>query len=321
MTDHELTLNPGDTLKVTVPDVVIPEPEPEPEPEPTPPGGLPTEIAALAKPPAGWQVIGYDRFDRPIPQGEWGKPGGAEEFPKMTFGNTRWRPTAYSSSGNDSSQRGHYSGKDVAWVEGGELREFVRWGKKGVVPFKHDPTGVPLVNRPLLIKPGNTPSLSDISRWPAICIDLWAAYPGGFIQGFKCAHLLWGEARINQVGYAEYDFPEMKFGTGPRGNVFFHNEGTVGGQESKRLETDTTVFHYYRLLYHAQGYKGHPTGYAEAWLDGKLVLRKTTNISEKSLYYAKQTETYLKADPLPTPTAQGPQGIIRTRYFQIAIPE
>jgi hypothetical protein len=245
----------------------------------------------------------------------------------MTEGDWRWRATAYSSSGTDSSKRGHYSGKDTAWVDDGEFKEHIRFGVKGVVPFVHNQAGVPLVNRPLLVGPEKTPSYSDITRRPAWCIDLYAKYPGGQIETFKCAHLLWGSSTIGTAGYQEYDFPEMKFGDGLRGNAFFHNEGTVGGQDSFRLNIDTTQWHLYRLVFHAKGYRNHPTGYAEAWLDGKLILRKTTNIGTGSLYYAKQTETYLKKDKIagetggPALNSSGPQGIITTRLFQICEPD
>jgi len=307
-----------------------PPPPPPPPPDPWEESDkwrkIPAEVRQWVLPPQGWKRTGLDLFSTNIAQGQWGLPGGTHEFPRMTEGDWRWRATAYSGSGGDSSKRGHYSGKDTAWVEDAELREHIRFGVKGVLPFAHNAAGVPLVNRPLLVAPERTPSYSDITRRPAWCIDLYAKYPGGMIESFKCAHLLWGESTIGTVGYAEYDIPEFKFGNGLRGNAFFHNEGTVGGQESRQLNIDTTVFHHYRLIYHAKGYRNHPTGFAEAWLDGNLVLRKTTNISTRSLYYAKQTETYLKGQKIagevggPTLNSSGPQGIIYTRLFQICEP-
>jgi hypothetical protein len=269
-------------------------PDPPDPPPPDPPGGsfpdsvlevLDSKAIASLKLPDGWKERGADWFDKDIDLGEWGWQSGPFAFPRWTRGDVLWRPTNFSYL--DSSGRGRYDSIHSCFYRDNEFIQRVggvRDGKR-------------IASRPLPMWSVSNPTMETISRSRGFRFELVARFPT-IVNGMKCAYLSWGHARINQPGYAEYDFPEMKFGPGPRGNGFAHNEGTVGGQDTVRLEHDISEWHLYTLEYQAEGFRGHPTGRVRFILDGETVLNKTTHISDRDLYLAPQIETYLKHDPV-----------------------
>jgi hypothetical protein len=318
--------------------VVDTAPEPEPEPPPPNSGGLPSRVTSVltptaltfaTTPPSGWRLTGRMVFGTNIAQGDMFKPGSPQEYPPFDFtdsgkyGSGKWRLRQTDPSFNDSSGRGNYKGQWTCWVENNELIEYIRNGPESA-PFIHQASPINrLVSRPLLIEPGVTGALNNTTRRSAWRIDLLKKFPGinnnavgSGAQGYKCAHLLWGQASIGQVGYAEYDMPEHKFGDGLRSNCFLHNPDTQGGQTGGGLSVETTNWHLWSLEYRADGFGGQAVGYCRAYVDG-VFRYGTTNVNALALYYAMQTETFLDADPIPTPTSTGPQGKSTTRLIQI----
>jgi hypothetical protein len=329
------------TRTLNVSDTAPPPPDPDPDPDPPPPdsGGLPTRVTSVLTPAAlafvtkapgtNWKLTGRMTFNTNVAQGDMFKPGSPMEYPPFDFtdsgkyGAGKWRFRQTDPSFNDSSGRGNYKGQWTCYVENNELIEYIRNGPESA-PFVHQASPLNrLVSRPLLVEPGVSGALNNTTRRFAWRIDLLKKFPGindnaigSGAQGYKCAHLLWGQSTINTVGYAEYDMPEHRFGDGLRCNCFLHNPDNQGGQTGGPLELITTNFHLYTLEYWADGYKGRAVGYCKAYVDG-IERYSTTNVNALALYYAMQTETFLDADPIPTPTSTGPQGKSTTRLFQI----
>jgi hypothetical protein len=282
---------------------------------------LTSTAASFAANGQGWRLVARDLFLRNIAQGEMFKPGGAENYPRMTVGEWRWRQT--DPSFNDSSGRGNYKGQWTCYVENGEFIQYIRNGPESA-PFVHQASPINrLVSRPLLIEPGAALALNNTTRRSAWRIDHVSKYPGindnaigSGALGYKVANLLWGNSTIGTTGYAEYDMPEHRFGDGLRSNGFLHNPDTQGGQTGGPLNVQTTNFHLWTIKYRADGFGGQATGYCELWVDGILRF-DTNNVNGLALYYAMQHETFLDADPIPTPTSTGPQGKVTTRLFQI----
>lgn len=332
ITDAGINLEAGDSLTIdplTVPEPPHPPPPPDPEPEPsTLPSTVtsvltPAALAFLTAMPQGWQRTGLDTFGTDIPQGQMFKPGGAHEFPAMTEGSYRWRQTAAGGLDTRSKQGqdgGKYYSQWTSWVQDGEWRDWLRTAPIGQVPFAHGTSGQRMVSRPLISR---RPSMAhdDLARWHAVRLDLLMKFPGDEATGFKVAYLFFNGPGVGDPDYSEDDFPEFQLGAGPVAQGGFYHHESRSSKETIPSHHDSTGWHLYSVVLWARGFRGHPTGFREFRLDGTLLHRSTTYVTDDDVYYAKQAESKLAgAGAMPPLTSAGPQGIIRTRLAQILEP-
>jgi hypothetical protein len=266
----------------------------------TPSGGI--NVSGIPRPAvrSGYERVAATEFQNQ--QSAIGPPA------PSTAAILRPRPNvAQDGTFTDSSGRGRYSWKHTTREWNGTLDIFLHSENAGQATRTHVPGGsinycsAPLSNHASAVDMGNG------IRPKAFDVHVIVKFP--LANGYKCAFLLWNTGtNIN----GEDDWPEGKFDGGtPKGIAAHHYYGTGGQKVWGDVLTTGNGFqdwHLYTTRFHADGYRGHPTGYINFLLDGVKISSgagETDRICPDGMWWVGQIETFLAGQPIPSPMPSG----------------
>lgn len=224
-----------------------------------------------------------DDFGQNIPLGEWGKVGGAWQFP-----GGMWR--ARTAGWKDSSGRGTYDSPRTTSQHDSLLDVWVH--SEGSTRYVAAP--IPLV--------GDT-----VGQRISLCMRADA------IPGYKVAFLLWpNEGPGNYHG--EIDFPEAKLLATSTAHAFMHfDPEPTSGKSQDAYDSGARLqdWHVYTIEWDPL------RNYVSFFVDGRLIGRsERAEVPNGPMHYVMQIETYLGSDPLPAPAA----GHVLVDWFTIDLP-